>query len=180
MKRKIILFILVLLCASKCCKAQELTGMDSLYRKAAVCVLDKYLAEEKEDKNIIVYSIGTDWHLVIIENPGDYAQYVIYSGLDGINGIAETKTINKPDTLFAGIFDPSNYPEGFTNLRSEFYKDGYKSALTHNSSYFVLIDPDGNKYGEAVIPIVVNPSPIPYEIYLYLYSTVISVINRGV
>ena len=172
----LLLLVALTLGFAQSCKAQELTAVDSLYRQAADNILGEYFPENADR---IIYSIGTGIHLVIEDGQNSYHHYVIYSGFMDMNGIVDTIVVGKPNAALDEAFKRCGYLKGFTTLASEFFKDGYEGTLTFNSSfYFVLIDKEGDRYGEARLPIAINPNPTPTEVYFYVYSTLVGSVNK--
>ncbi len=70
------------------------------------------------------------------------------------------------------MFQISNYKQDYITFDSDFFKPEYEIS-SGNITYFVLVDENKKRYGEARLSVFIKPNPIPTDIYLYLVNRII-------
>ena len=113
----------------------------------------------------ILYSILDEQYYVILKDGDWYKEYYIHT--DSTGNISEqrlAKTSKENTKLFAKAFNINAYRKDFvTKVNNPTVDQG-------NSSYFVLRDIDGRRYGEYSLSVITKPIPIDKQLYVYLLA----------
>lgn len=175
---KTIYSIILILCFSHVCKAQEhreniADSMAMVSRSKADLVLDFF---SKEQVPKLLYSLDNkDFYVIIKSNPCYQEYYVALDSLGRIDKMhsvkVETKTRKQRKqqeqyqqllSEAEPIFDLRKYHTDFiTKIPDTKYTSG-------RYSYFVLKDIDGKRYGEYRLSAVTSPLPINASLWTYL------------
>lgn len=123
------------------------------------------------NSNYAVFSIiNQNSYLILVENERNYKEYYFDKKENNVNlGM----TYQKPNKLFNKLFDLKSYDRKFTTFYSKFYQEKDDYLARGNSTYFVVKDSIGNRYGEMRLSVFVQPIPIEAEVYLYLVNRII-------
>lgn len=169
MKNYIFLLCSLLLTLTSC-KSQELNSFEKLSRNRAEQVASYFL--ENENKPYILFSLANYDYIIIVDSGLYYSESILTYYEDQIK-LVSTQKITKPNKLFDSSFDTNNYLSGFTSITSDFFK-GNEAESYGGTTYFVMTDIEGNKYGESSLSLMVIPNPIDKKIYGYLAKKIIN------
>lgn len=136
-----------------------------------------YFFKDDVSNNKIMFTIDDKFYLLIIEKKDAYEHY--YFQVDTITDKKpEVKQIIlfKPNDLLEKAFNTNNYHTGYIDYFSDFYKDGVEFKIG-NPTYFVFIDKNGQKFGEAELSTTVTPNPIDKKVYDYLVKIMIEMMS---
>ncbi|MBS1920767.1 MAG: hypothetical protein JST17_10985 [Bacteroidetes bacterium] len=113
----------------------------------------------------MLYSISDEQYYVILKEGCCYKEYYVHT--DGSGNIIEQRTVKaskKNKKLLARAFNLVNY-------HTEFIRKVDNATVDQgNSSYFVLKDVDGKRYGEYSLSVITKPIPIDQQLYTYLLT----------
>lgn len=150
------------------CKAQnnikaEFDSLALISRAKADSVL-LYFGAFKLPK--LLYSISEkDYYILIKEEDGQYVDY--YLTTDSLGKIEDVTRLNR--TNIDDIELSQLYPFEFKNYNLEFItKMPNAKYIRGKSSYFVVKDKYGKRYGEFCLSIFTLPIPIDGQLYGYL------------
>lgn len=171
---KIILSIIILINFSSCAQS-KITKTDSVFIKETLDLVDKTLKSEIKGNKHIVFAMGNDSQLVLVEEPNSYKEYFIHKS----NGNREISKIDysKPNEFYEAMFDEKQYHQKTVTFESDLYKDGYETAQG-NKTYFALRS-ENEKYGESVLSVFVKPNPIKAETYNYFVTKLLEHIRNN-
>ncbi len=114
----------------------------------------------------LLFSIADTWYLMIVEKGNRYEEYyVIKDGLEAF--MLKKRTIRGNNKVLDKAFNKDIYHQGFIDLNSPFYSEGYK-ASSGNKTYFYFKDINGDIHGESLLTTIINPNPIDTEVYNFL------------
>ncbi len=122
----------------------------------------------------ILLSISDSLYIVVSDKNSSYTERIIeFKNSSNKIKLCSKKTIEKPNELLHDGFKWDNYQQEFISFNSEFYKDGYEVA-TGSKTYFVMVDENNNKRGEAILSVIVKPNPIDSKLYGLLTSRLVN------
>lgn len=153
------------------CKAQgdeirlNVDSFSKLARVKADAVLNSL---DSLKSNSLLYSISNEQYLIIHKDEPRYQQLFIQTDSLGRVKVKRHVPVTKRNVyLLNKAFDTINYQSGFiTAVPNAVIVQG-------NPSYFVLKDKDEMRYGEFYLSVLTKPSPLPLDIYNYLFITLL-------
>jgi hypothetical protein len=118
----------------------------------------------------ILYSISDEQYYVIVKQGLSYKEYYIVvdsSGKVRKRRLVSSSNKNQMKSLMIKAFNINNYQKYFIT------KLEHPSIDQGNSSYFVLKDENGKRYGEYSLDVIINPVPIDKQLYVYLVTSLL-------
>ncbi|WP_417350992.1 hypothetical protein [Flavobacterium alkalisoli] len=170
MKKILLIFVFLLLLPF------VLSAQESVHYERIDKLLTSFFKEDLNE-NKIVFTINDKLYLIIVEKKDAYEHY--YFEADTITDKkpqVKQMIIFKPNNLLETAFNTNNYHTGYIDFFSDFYKDGVEFSIG-NPTYFVLLDKNGQKFGETELSAVVIPNPIDKEVYNYILTTTIAMMQ---
>ena len=147
--------------------SQETLNKEEVFsRQKADSIVRRYLKDEVLNRNYTLFSSGNKCFLVIIENETVYKEFLIIESYKKRKNFYRDTIYQKPNRLLNKMFNKNIYHEGFISVSSDFYKKGYE-ILAEEETYFVLMDKNNKRYGEAKLNFYITPNPIDPEVYYY-------------
>lgn len=113
----------------------------------------------------ILYTISDEHYYVILKDGCCYKEYYIHT--DSTRKIKEERvlrTSKRNKKILAKAFELNRYHKNFITRADN------PTVVQGNSSYFVLKDIDGKRYGEYSLSAITVPIPIDKELYNYLFK----------
>ena len=132
------------------------------------------LHSEISNKEYVILSIaGKNTILILSEGNDCYREYFLVKN-DKSNSLEVKKSKKiKSSQILEDMFADSIYRKEFITFDSEFFQpNGYEFSLGE-LTYFVFINKNGDKLGEARLSVFINPNPINQEIYMYLIRRIL-------
>lgn len=175
MKKVIILFLV--LCSSFCWAQSSWKKMSDSLAMLSRAKADKvliYFDTLKSPK--LLYSVLDKNYYVLIKDEKEYKEY--YLTTDSLGKITEvrllekTKRENKELSQLNPFKLQKYHSEFITNIPNAEYLRGY-------SSYFVIKDKYGKRYGEFHLPVYTLPPPIDGKLYGYLIRRLSEQISKN-
>ncbi len=157
--------------------AQEksLSNIDSVAlasRNSAEIVLDSF---KKIETPKLLFSIQDKYYYILIKNNNCYHEYFacltncnvvdtlrVFDLEKNNNHLIQKKLYKKILNSAEPIFDYERYHSGYITSVTN------ATCLSGQYCYFVIKDLNGNRYGEFRLPILTFPSPINWNLLLYL------------
>lgn len=172
---RILHLIIFSLVFSSC--ASQITEADKLSRMKADNLLKQEFVKDTQDSKLL-FSISDKWYMVITKKEGAYNDY--YYEVDSLNTINEIQKPKEPlnKTLMNKAFNFSQYNKSFTTFESSKYKNNYELSQG-NKTYFVVLNDEGNRYGEFALSVIIEPTPINKEVYYYLVTRLTNVMSHN-
>lgn len=136
-----------------------------LNRKAADSLVRTMLHDKVKDKQYVIFSSGGTNYIIGIDQGKSYLEYYIKRNTNGLASV-KSKIIKKKDSIQCKMFNRHLYKAGYITLESDFYKEGYEVS-SGNTTYFVMKDIKGERFGESALTVFIKPNPIDAGIYLY-------------
>lgn len=172
-------YVFILLCniCSLYAYSQELGNLGSTSQYKANLIIEKHLPDKIENKNYLLFSIKDEWYLIVIKNTDYFEKYFMTEDTLIIVTDKNCFKKQKEKKILTYAFDNNKYHNGYINLNSDFYSNGYEVSQG-NTTYFYLKDKDGNVYGEANLTTIIKPNPIDNKVYSYLLSNLLYCIKE--
>jgi len=151
--------------------------LENTSKQKAESILSHNISAEIEGKNHLLFTIKDEWYLIIIKEADYFEKYFITS--DTIIKQSNKKCFKKKkeNKILALAFDKKGYHNGYINLNSDLYSNGYELSQG-NVTYFYLKDDKGNKYGESKLTTIIKPNPINDKVYNYLLTKLLCCIEE--
>lgn len=141
---------------------KKVDSLSNLSRIKADAVLSHFDSIKTEK---ILYSVSDKHYYIVLKDSPSYKEY--YISIDSIGKIKDEqvlKTSKKNRKIFSKAFNLSTYHKEFiTTLDNPTTAQG-------NTSYFVIKDKNGYRYGEFWLPVLSAPIPIDKQLYNYILT----------
>lgn len=175
---KLAYLIVLMTCFSNICTAQEdwvkvSDSMAMVSRTKADIVLEHF-DSDKAPK--ILYSLENKYFYIIIKDSPRYKEYFVT--IDDLGKIKEVCSVRSETNTNKQRRQQKQYQKlllkaepifDFTNYSTDYItKMPEAKYVRGRSSYFVLKDEKGKRYGEYLLPALTTPLPIDMNLWAYL------------
>jgi len=152
---------------------------DSLERIQSAQFISKYFHNTLQKSNYILFSVGNQQYLIIVEREQLYDEYYFNedTSQNFKNYQAKTFKVPKPDSTLTKTFSENQYPKGIITIYSDFFKDK-QPFFAGLSSYFYL-SKSGEIFGEEHLTLIVNPSPMGKDVYKYILTELVRLADNS-
>lgn len=156
------------------------TGLSQkdISRKKANIILESTDLKNKLDDPYMFFSIKNKFYYIVVKKENSFNEFFIV--LDSLNHISDFKSsiVKNPKEILEGSFNKNQFYDGFIDLNSSFYKNGYDIS-DGNPTYFFFKDEDDKIYGELVLTTIIQPIPINNELYYYMMTKALSIVEQN-
>lgn len=165
---KKVLILLLLLCCISVCVAQNEQDIQS--RERADNLLSRF---DSIQSSKILFSISNRHYYLAYKHKCGYKEYYLKVNENGqIKEQRQLKTTRSDRKLLDEAFDLTKYHRNFITRIDD------PKANQGNSSYFVIKDKTGIRYGEYSLSVITAPIPINGEVYKHVVSKLITEVGR--
>lgn len=167
--------IISILCFNNFCLGQnELSGFHLESRNKADFLIDELIEEGHFDLSpYALLASNNTYYLIILDRGTHYSMAWVELEKNGNIKVDKVKNIKTSNSILKKVFDFKDYHKDFISFDSEFYKNGYELA-SGATTYFVVKDKNGIRYGESVLSMLVSPNPIDKKIYGFMATELIN------